>query len=57
MDKAKAAGLVGLEVPEQYGGQGLSILTKCIVVEQLKHSILFPFGFAPNFPDVFMLLE
>ena len=57
MDKAKDAGLVGLEVPEEHGGAGASILAKCIVVEQLKHSILFPFGFAPNFPDVFMLLE
>ncbi len=56
-DKARAAGLVGLEVPEEHGGAGASILAKCIVVEQLKHSILFPFGFAPNFPDVFMLLE
>ena len=57
MDKARAAGLAGLEVPEAWGGQGSSILAKCVVVEQLKHSILFPFGFAPNFPDVFMLLE
>jgi (R)-benzylsuccinyl-CoA dehydrogenase len=57
LDKAKATGLIGIEVPEEYGGLGLSILAKCIVVEQLKHSILFPFGFAPNFPDVFMLLE
>lgn len=57
MDKARAAGLAGLEVPEEHGGAGASILAKCIVVEQLKHSILFPFGFAPNFPDVFMLLE
>ena len=57
LDKAKAAGLVGLEVPEEWGGLGASILAKCVVVEQLKHSILFPFGFAPNFPDVFMLLE
>ena len=57
MDKARAAGLVGLEVPESHGGLGLSILAKCVVVEQLKHSILFPFGFTPNFPDVFMLLE
>ncbi len=57
MDKARAAGLVGLEVPEEHGGAGASILAKCVVVEQLKHSILFPFGFAPNFPDVFMLLE
>lgn len=55
--KAKAAGLVALEVPEAYGGAGASMLAKCIVVEQLKHSILFPFGFPPNFPDVFMLLE
>jgi (R)-benzylsuccinyl-CoA dehydrogenase len=57
MAKARAAGLVALEVPEEYGGAGASILAKCVVVEQLKHSILFPFGFAPNFPDVFMLLE
>lgn len=57
MDKARAAGLAGMEVPEAYGGQGANILAKCVVVEQLKHSILFPFGFAPNFPDVFMLLE
>ena len=57
MDKARAAGLVALEVPEEFGGAGASILAKCVVVEQLKHSILFPFGFAPNFPDVFMLLE
>ena len=57
MDKARAAGLAGIEVPEEHGGAGASILAKCIVVEQLKHSILFPFGFAPNFPDVFMLLE
>ena len=57
LDKARAAGLAGLEVPEAYGGHGASILAKCVVVEQLKHSILFPFGFAPNFPDVFMLLE
>ena len=57
MDKARAAGLVALEVPEEYGGAGASIIAKCVVVEQLKHSILFPFGFAPNFPDVFMLLE
>lgn len=55
--KAKAAGLVALEVPEAYGGAGASILAKCVVTEQLKHSILFPFGIPPNFPDVFMLLE
>ncbi|MBM3343896.1 MAG: acyl-CoA dehydrogenase family protein [Betaproteobacteria bacterium] len=55
--KARTAGLVGLEVPEGYGGAGASMLAKCVVTEQLKHSILFPFGFPPNFPDVFMLLE
>ena len=57
LDKARTAGLAGMEVPEAYGGGGASILAKCIVVEQLKHSILFPFGFAPNFPDVYMLIE
>jgi (R)-benzylsuccinyl-CoA dehydrogenase len=55
--KARAAGLAGIEVPEQYGGLGLGALAKCVVVEQLKHSILFPFGFPPNFPDVYMLKD
>jgi len=53
--KAEAIGLTGIEVSPQYGGQGLGVLAKCVVVEQLKHSILFPFGFPPNFPDVRML--
>src|SRR3990172_5161799 len=52
--KARAAGLAGIEVPEEYGGPGLGALAKCVVVEQLKRSILFPFGFPPNFPDVYM---
>ncbi len=55
--KARAVGLAGIEVPEEYGGPGLGPLAKCVVVEQLKHSILFPFGFPPNFPDVCMLTE
>ena len=57
LDKARDVGLVGIEVPEEYGGQGLGVLAKLVVVEQLKQSILFPFGFPPNFPDVAMLLE
>jgi len=55
--KARDVGLVGIEVPPEYGGHGLGVLAKCIAVEQLKHSILFPFGFPPNFPDVAMLRE
>jgi (R)-benzylsuccinyl-CoA dehydrogenase len=55
--KAKEIGLVGIEVPPEYGGLGLGVLAKCIAVEQLKHSILFPLGFPPNFPDVAMLRE
>src|ERR1043166_9430657 len=55
--KARQIGLAGIEVPEQYGGPGLGALAKCVIVEQLKRSILFPFGFPPNFADVYMLKE
>lgn len=35
--KAKAIGLWGIDVPEEFGGQNLGALAKCVVVEQLKH--------------------
>src|SRR5688572_1230835 len=57
ISKARAVGLAGIEVPQEYGGAGLGPLAKCVVVKQLKHSILFPFGFPPNFPDVYMLKD
>lgn len=54
--KAKEIGLWGIDVPEEFGGQNLGMLTKCLVVEQLKHSIV-PFVLPPESPNLFMLKE
>ena len=42
---AKDLGLWGLEVGEEYGGQGLGMLAKTLVVEELSKSFI---GFAPH---------
>jgi len=55
-DKAREIGLWGIDVPEEFGGQDLGMLTKCLVVEQLKHSIV-PFVLPPESPNLFMLKE
>ncbi|MGB3432874.1 acyl-CoA dehydrogenase family protein [Achromobacter sp.] len=55
-DKAKSIGLWGIDVPEEFGGQDLGMLTKCLVVEQLKHSIV-PFVLPPESPNLFLLKE
>jgi len=44
-------GLWGLDVPERYGGQGLGALAKCLVVEQLKYSIV-PYVLPPESPNL-----
>ena len=54
--KAKDIGLWGIDVPEEFGGQDLGMLTKCLVVEQLKHSVV-PFVLPPESPNLFMLKE
>jgi (R)-benzylsuccinyl-CoA dehydrogenase len=54
--KAREIGLWGIDVPEEFGGQALGMLTKCLVVEQLKHSIV-PFVLPPESPNLFMLKE
>lgn len=54
--KAKEIGLWGIDVPEEFGGQNFGMLTKCLVVEQLKHSIV-PFVLPPESPNLFMLKE
>jgi len=54
--RAKHVGLWGIDVPEEFGGQDLGMLTKCLVVEQLKHSIV-PFVLPPESPNLFMLNE
>lgn len=54
--KAKEIGLWGIDVPEEYGGQNLGALTKCVVFEQLKHSIT-PFVLPPESPNLFFLKD
>ena len=47
--KAKALGLWMLDVPAEYGGQGLSYLGLCVVWEELARTIAMP----PRGPSVF----
>src|SRR5690606_17618394 len=55
-EKAHEIGLWGIDVPEEFGGQDLGMLTKCLVVEQLKNSIV-PFVLPPESPNLFLLKE
>lgn len=54
--KARDIGLWGIDVPQEYGGQNFGMLAKCVVVEQLKNSIV-PFVLPPESPNLFMLRE
>ena len=54
--KAKAIGLYGIDVPEEYGGQNLGMLAKAVVAEELKTSIT-PWTLPPDSPNLFMLKE
>lgn len=54
--KAKAIGLFGIDVPEEYGGQNLGMLAKAVVIEELKTSIV-PFVLPPDSPNLWMLRE
>ena len=52
--KAKAIGLYGIDVPEEYGGQNLGMLAKAVVIEELKTSIV-RFVLPPDSPNLWML--
>ncbi|MEK6591465.1 MAG: acyl-CoA dehydrogenase family protein [Pseudomonadota bacterium] len=54
--KAKAIGLFGIDVPEEYGGQNLGMLAKTVVIEEMKYSIT-PFILPPDSPNLWMLRE
>lgn len=54
--KARDIGLWGIDVPEEFGGQDFGMLAKCVVIEELKHSIV-PFILPPESPNLFMLKE
>ncbi len=51
---ARAIGLWGIDVPEKYGGQALGALAKCVVLEQLKYSIV-PLVLRPDSPNLYYL--
>jgi len=55
-EKARAIGLWGIDVPEEFGGQAFGMLAKCVVTEQLKHSIV-PFVPPPDSPNLYLLKE
>ena len=42
-DKAKALGLWLLDVPEEYGGAGLDLLSRCIIQEEVSRTVVLPF--------------
>lgn len=52
--KARDVGLWGVDVPEEFGGQDLGLLAKCVVIEELKRSIV-PFVAPPDSPNLFLL--
>jgi (R)-benzylsuccinyl-CoA dehydrogenase len=54
--KARAVGLWGVDAPEEFGGQDLGLLAKCIVIEELKHSIV-PYIAPPDTPNLFLLRQ
>src|SRR3954470_19813176 len=42
-EKAKKLGLWLLDVPKEYGGQGLGLLAQCVVAEQVGRTKAMPF--------------
>ena len=52
--RARALGLWGVDAPEAFGGQDLGVLTKSLVIEQLKHSIV-PLVLPPDSPNLHYL--
>lgn len=55
-DRAREVGLYGVDVPEEFGGQDFGMLAKCIVIEELKHSIV-PYIAPPDTPNLFLLKQ
>ncbi len=42
-EKARAMGLWMLDVPEEYGGAGLDLLTRCVIQEEVSRTVVLPF--------------
>ena len=59
VEKAKATGLMGIHIPEQYGGLGVSRLTLAVVLEELSwasYSIAHNFLGGPILPGTIILM-
>jgi (R)-benzylsuccinyl-CoA dehydrogenase len=56
MAKAKEYDLWGLDVPIEFGGQGLGMQAKMLAVEELHRSIV-PFRLPPESPNLALLVE
>ena len=52
-EKAKAIGLWLLDVPPEYGGAGLDLMSRCVIMEEVARTVAIPFRYAPIFgPEV-----
>jgi acyl-CoA dehydrogenase len=52
-EKVKALGLWMLDVPQEYGGAGLDLLSRCVIQEEVSRTVALPFRGNPLFgPDV-----
>lgn len=56
MKRAAELDLWGLDVPEEYGGQGLGMAAKMVAVEELFRSIV-PFRLPPESPNLSLLIQ
>jgi acyl-CoA dehydrogenase len=60
-EKAKALGLSGYDVPQEYGGQGLGLLAKAVVWSELGRTIALPSRnveiFGPNVSPLLYLMN
>ena len=55
LDRARAADLWGLDLPEEFGGKGIGGLAKILVVEEMSRS-LTPFTLPPDSPNLHWML-
>jgi len=52
-EKAQAMGLWLLDVPQEYGGAGLDLLSRCVIMEELARTVALPFRYTTVFgPEV-----
>jgi (R)-benzylsuccinyl-CoA dehydrogenase len=55
LERARAADLWGLDLPEEFGGKGIGALAKTLVVEEMSRS-LTPFTLPPDSPNLHWML-